>query len=217
MYARWRPQPPALATRFNTFQATLEQLYRDRRIHFFHAGQQVPLPSNTLWVVCRGWVSLQGISAEDRPIWLGLTSPAMVFGEPLTLCDSFAAYPLTDVHLMQLAMTEVEHDPRVALEVLRQQSQRLRQASELTAVLQLKRAPHRLRQLLHWLATEIGDPHPQGTRLAVRLTHQQLAQAACTTRVTVTRLMRTLQAEGGLIWDRDRHLILTPAFFSAIA
>jgi CRP-like cAMP-binding protein len=138
----------------------------------------------------------------------------MVFGAPLTLCESLAAYPLTDVHLMQLAMTEVEHDPLVALEVLRQQSQRLRQASELTAVLQCKRAPARLRQLLHWLAAEIGDPNPQGTRLAVRLTHQQLAQAACTTRVTVTRLMQALQAEGGLIWDRDRHLILTPTFFA---
>lgn len=216
MYARWRPQP-ALATRFNAFQATLEQSYRDRRIHFFQAGQPVPWPDHALWVVCRGWVSLQTTNSEDRTIWLGLASPSMVFGQPLTRCEHHSAQPLTDVHLMQLTMAEVEHDPHVILEVLRQQSQRLRQASELTAVLQLKRAPARLRQLLRWLATEMGDPHPQGMRLAVRLTHQQLAQAACTTRVTVTRLMQTLQTEGGLIWDRDRHLILTPVFFATIA
>jgi CRP-like cAMP-binding protein len=58
----------------------------------------------------------------------------------------------------------------------------------------------------------MGEPMPEGTRLRVRLTHQNLANAIGTTRVTVTRLLSKLKREGAITIDRDRHIILTDSF-----
>ncbi|MBD0311176.1 MAG: helix-turn-helix domain-containing protein [Microcoleus sp. T1-bin1] len=38
----------------------------------------------------------------------------------------------------------------------------------------------------------------------IRLTHQDIANAICTTRVTVTRMLGKLQRQG--LINRDRHL-----------
>jgi cAMP-binding proteins - catabolite gene activator and regulatory subunit of cAMP-dependent protein kinases len=49
---------------------------------------------------------------------------------------------------------------------------------------------------------------PDGTRLNVRLTHQDIAAAIGTTRVTVTRLLGKLKHQGCLSRDKSHHLIL---------
>jgi len=60
------------------------------------------------------------------------------------------------------------------------------------------------------LQQEIGTPTTVGTRLGVRLTHQHLANAIGTTRVTVTRLLGQLREEGWLNIDRDHHIVIPP-------
>jgi len=43
----------------------------------------------------------------------------------------------------------------------------------------------------------------------VRLTHQHLANAISSTRVTVTRALGQLQEEGWLFIDRNRYIVIT--------
>jgi CRP-like cAMP-binding protein len=66
----------------------------------------------------------------------------------------------------------------------------------------------RLQQLLQLLKREMGEPIAQGSRLKIRLTHQNLANAIGTTRVTVTRLLGEFQRQGAVSSDCDRHLII---------
>jgi CRP-like cAMP-binding protein len=63
--------------------------------------------------------------------------------------------------------------------------------------------------ILLLLKQEIGEPSKFGTRLSVRLTHEDLANACCTTRVTMTRVLGELQQQGKIIFDCDRRIILT--------
>jgi len=76
------------------------------------------------------------------------------------------------------------------------------------AMVGCRRVEDRLRQLLLLLQMEVGQPVTGGTRLSVRLTHQHLASAIGTTRVTVTRLLGQLREEGRLLIDESRHIIL---------
>jgi len=69
----------------------------------------------------------------------------------------------------------------------------------------------RLNSLLAMLEQEVGQPVAQGTRLRVRLTHQDFASACCTTRVTVTRLLGKLQRQGTIVVDAQNHLIIKNA------
>jgi CRP-like cAMP-binding protein len=45
-------------------------------------------------------------------------------------------------------------------------------------------------------------------RLQVRLTHQDLANAIGTTRVTITRLLNRFRQQGWVAVDKNRHLVI---------
>lgn len=84
----------------------------------------------------------------------------------------------------------------------------MRQTETLLAIAGLKRVEDRLRQLLELLRQDRGQATDEGIRLPVRLTHQTLASAIGTTRVTVTRLLGGFQRQGEISIDRTRHIIL---------
>ena len=67
------------------------------------------------------------------------------------------------------------------------------------------------RGFLELLAKDFGEPCEAGLRLNLRLTHQEIASALSTTRVTVTRVLGQLRDEGWLQIDASRHLMVTGA------
>lgn len=186
----------------------LEQLYRERSLQPFRSGQGIPLRSNELWVVCRGVVLLNTLHPTGDEALLGVATPSMPFGLPLTWISPYQAIALTDVDLLPLTVAEVEKSPALCQGLFRHLSRRLQQSEAFLALSGCRRVEERLKQLLILLRHEVGQPVQCGTRLQVRLTHQQLANAIGTTRVTVTRLLGQLKQEGWLTIDAKRHIIL---------
>jgi len=186
----------------------LEQLYQGRNLHPFRSGQDIPLSQNEIWVVCRGVVQLGTFYDTGDEALLGLACPSMPFGLPLTLIRPYHATGLTDVDLMRLTWAEVEQSPQLAQGIFQHTARRLRQTEAVLAMVGYRRVEDRLRHLLLLLKREVGHSVSEGTRLGVRLTHQQLANAIGTTRVTVTRLISQFREEGWLSIDCDRHIIL---------
>jgi CRP-like cAMP-binding protein len=186
----------------------LEKLYQGRTLRAFRAGQTIPMGSQEIWIVCRGVVQLSTLYPNGDEALLGLASPSMPFGLPLTLIHPYQATALSDVDVMCITMAELDRSPGLAQEIFRQLSRRLRQTEAILAMAGCRRVEERLRQLLQLLQMEIGQPVDNGIRLSVRLTHQHLASAIGTTRVTVTRLLGQLREEGRLIVDDNRHIIL---------
>ena len=82
----------------------LEELYQEKTLHPFRAGQPIPLQDNQVWIVCRGVVQLNTFYANGEEALLGLASPSMPFGLPLTLIHPYQAIALSDVDLMPLAI-----------------------------------------------------------------------------------------------------------------
>ncbi len=186
----------------------LEELYQGRDLSSFQAGQSIPMSPQAVWVVCRGVVQLSTLYQSGDEALLGLAGPSMPFGLPLTLIYPYQATALSDVDLMGLTSAEIDQSPTLAQEVGRHTVRRLRQTEAMLAMAGYRRVEDRLRQLLLLLQMEVGQPVAEGTRISVRLTHQHLASAIGTTRVTVTRLLGQLRGEGRLIVDANRHIIL---------
>ena len=88
---------------------------------------------------------------------------------------------------------------------------RYRQTESLLALLGLRRVEERVRGFLELLAKDFGELCEAGLRLNLRLTHQEIASALSTTRVTVTRVLGQLRDEGWLQIDASRHLVVTGA------
>lgn len=188
----------------------LEELYSGRTLHAFKSGQPIRMLPDEIWVVCRGVVQLGTLYDSGDEAMLGLACPSMPFGLPLSFIRPYQASALTDVDLMRLTVAEVEQSPALTQGLFRQLTRRLQQTEAVLAMVGYRRVEDRLRHFLLLLKQEIGQPNPGGTRLGIRLTHQQLANAIGTTRVTVTRLLSQLQEEHWLVVDNNRHIILPP-------
>ncbi len=194
------------------WRSSLEGVYRERSLSAFGAGTPIELEQGQVWIVYRGLVQLTTIHPQGEEILLGIAAPSMPFGLPLTTLSPYFAMALTEVNLMSLTVPEIENSPDLSQGLFWYLVHRHQQTEALLSVANYRRVEERLRQFLGLLKQELGQKVPQGVRLPLRLTHQHIANAIGSTRVTVTRLLGQLQGEGSLIIDPDRCLILTPKF-----
>ena len=169
----------------------------------------MPLHKNRLWLVVTGMVKLGAVSVHGDELLLGLAGPHETFGEPLSTVQAYEAVTLTDCELVCMTMGEVRDSPDLAHDFLGAVVMRHRQAEHLLSLLGLRRVEERVKGFLELLAQDYGQPCDQGLRLNLRLTHQEMASALSTTRVTVTRVIGLLRDEGWLKIDGQRHLVLT--------
>jgi PAS domain S-box-containing protein len=181
---------------------------QDRPIHFYSKGEIIPLDPSKMWLVSRGVVKLSTMSDRGEEMLMGLVRDSMIFGSSLTALQTYEAVALSKVQLVSISITEVSQSPRLTQVLLPLITQRLRQTESFLSIYGQLRVEDRLHHLLDLLKREIGQPVENGTRLCVRLTHQDFASACCTTRVTITRLLGKLQQEGDITFDSQNHLIL---------
>lgn len=173
----------------------------------YDKGDSIPLKPQSLWFVKQGLVKLSTLTANNEEVVLGLVGVGMPLtsGSPALL--TYQATTMTEVSVVSVPLSELQVDPDLAQLVLSKFNHRLRQTEVLLNVAGQRRISDRLYHLLQFLKQEIGQPVEGGTQLAVRLTHEDLANLCCTTRVTMTRLLGELQQQQKIRFDRH-YLIL---------
>jgi CRP-like cAMP-binding protein len=191
------------------FRELLETSYQKRSLVHVSAGSGIPLLRDHVWLVVRGMVKLTALTIHGDEMVLGLAGANEPFGDPLAGVEAYSALALSDSDLLCLPLREIQADPALAVAMLQAVSQRYRQSQSLLGLMGLRRVEERLRGFLELLASEYGQPCAEGLRLNVRLTHQELASALGTTRVTVTRVIGALREEGWLQLDGQRRLVLS--------
>ncbi|MGG6269502.1 helix-turn-helix domain-containing protein [Leptolyngbya sp. AN03gr2] len=185
-----------------------DQLSEFHNVDRYHRGELPPIEPQTLWLVVQGVVKLTTLSQRGEEIMIGLATGGQVFGASLTKLMTYQAAALTDVKLVAIPISELHQSAQLSQTLLPRIMQRLQQTERFLAVHGYLRTCDRFEQLLQLLKSEIGEVTAIGTRLKVKLTHQDLASACCTTRVTVTRLLGHLQQEGKVDFDAQNHLIV---------
>lgn len=176
--------------------------------HFYLKGEIIPLKPQIFWQVCQGIVKLSTMSENGDEVLVGLAGPSMPFGSDLTSLKTYQATALSEVQLVCFSLEDIAGSHSLAQTILPQINLRLRQTEALLAISGQRRVKDRFLQLLQLLMQEIGQPVADGTRLSVRFTHQDLADACSTTRVTITRLIGKLQEQGQITLDSKNHIIL---------
>ena len=159
----------------------------------------------------RGLVKLTTLTEQNKEVLLGFMGEGSPFGPFLTALPIYEATALSDVELVPIAVSEVTQCSKLSQFLLLKMKNRLHQAEILISISAEHNSKERLYQLLQFLKTEIGQPVTEGIRLGIRLTHEELACACCSTRVTTTRLLGRLRMEGKILFDDDSHIILTHA------
>jgi CRP-like cAMP-binding protein len=176
----------------------------------YHKGKDIPLFDRDIYFVQQGIVQLSSLDHEGNSILLGLASAGMPFGLPLTSIEAYQAKALSTVSLVRFAQSEIEQYFDLNRLILRGLDMRLQQAEVIHFILCSRHVKEKLYRFLGLLCKEIGEPVSDGTRLKAKFTHENLASAIGTTRVTVTRILSDLRQDGLLLIDEKRHIIMKP-------
>lgn len=158
----------------------------------FRRDELLPLLPGVLWQVEAGVVRTTTWDEAGTLVVLGIWGVGQVVGQPLTTIAPYQIECLTSVEVRLLPQAEWGQ----TLDALLQHCQQL---EEFQQTISYNPVPLRLWQLLLFLAQEFGRDMSQGRLIELVLTHQQLAEAINTTRVTVTRALQQFEQEGKLL------------------
>lgn len=173
-------------------------------------------PGDSLFIVRKGLVKLVSLSDAGTETILHILRPEDVFGELLLVeaMRPFTAIAMTDVaadvlsrkHFLEI----LPACPVFASNYAKLLSARLMQVEREFAGLIHAWAFHRLaKELLH-LAEDIGEDTGTGIRIALKLTHEDLANLVGVARETVTIQLHKFE-EMGLIRREGRILVVNRA------
>ena len=190
------------------FLGDLENSYRRRSIHF-DSGVKVPLLPDHIWIVVRGIVKLSCLNEQGDDVLLAIAGPNEPFGEPLTHLDLFEATTLDHCDLLGLSIQDVNTTPHLSNNLMKAMMHRTRQSGALIALLGLRGVENRVKSFLELMAEDYGQPCDQGLKLNLRLTHQEIASAVSTTRVTITKVLGQLKESGWLQYDSKQKIIVS--------
>jgi len=158
---------------------------------------------DTLFIIRSGQVKVSIVSEEGREVILSLLGPGAVFGE-LALLDgkprSANVVATQDTDLIMLRRPDflqlLCRVPQIATALLAELASRLRKTDRQIEGLALLDVTSRISETLLQLAAEQGVETPAGVMIRQRPTHQELANMSGTTRETVSRILKRLEAQG---------------------
>ena len=196
-----------LSQRLNS-NSSLRRKDREIPIQQYEKGDEISILDSGVWQVYRGVVQLSRVKQDGGEVVVGWVTANGVFGNCCGIAlEAYRAIALCDVYLRRYSSTDVIRNPLLARQFLAQYSERLIKSEQLLSIIAVRKVEERLTQLLLMLKNEMGQFVGEDIRLQVRFTHQQLAEAVCTTRVTITRILGDFQNRGLICLDGDRHIV----------
>ena len=148
----------------------------------------------------RGAVRTVAWCVGSTLITLGYWGPGDVVGYPLSRLKPYEIECLTSVEVSILPSA-------VWCQAIEAMVLHIQQAEELFSIVHLNPVSLRLWQFLVWLGEKFGRDVEQGRLIDLGVTHQEIAEAINTTRVSVTRIRKQFETEG-MLRRVQRRLVL---------
>ena len=170
---------------------------------------------DAFYLVIRGSVAVCHTAPDGQETILSILKEGDFFGEMAMFDSSLRSASiktLTDVEVgliyQETFLAMLERHPRLTRQFVVVLAERLRSANRLVATTTSQDARARVASLLLYLAERFGEPIETGTRITLRLTHQEMANMIGTTRETVNRALNRFWDEH-LVDRRNPLLVLT--------
>lgn len=182
-------------------------------------------PAEYFHIVKEGTVKCVKSTPDGKECTLKMLMPGDLFCCDAAAFDGAAhpgtAQPMGNVSILRMSKKAyfemLRRNPEAALEVIKYLGNRLNEAQEKTKILATDRADQRLAALLVDLALRSGSRDPQGIRLTMRLTRQDMANMVGTTTETVIRIMSRLKREQLVTGTANRLVICNLEKLQALA
>lgn len=170
---------------------------------------------NTLYIVVSGLIKIYKSDISGRIKTLAYLKEGDFFGEMAMLDEekrSASACVLEDSLVLILNRSdfqrEILNNPEIALRLMKALSERLRNADKQIEDLTFRNLPGRVASTLLDLSKKYGIKAQEGTKINLKLTHQELADMIGTAREVVTSILSDFKKAGCIILDRKYIIII---------
>lgn len=196
------------------------------QVEHFERGKTVFFPGDPaerVYLLIKGAVKLSRVYESGEEITVALLRENSVFGVLSLLTGQrsdrfYHAVAFTPVDLfsvpidfMQKALIE---RPELAAVMLQGLSSRILQTEMMIETLAHRDMGSRLVSFLLILCRDFGVPSPEGITIDLKLSHQAIAEAIGSTRVTVTRLLGDLRESQLITIHKKRITVFNPVTLS---
>ena len=224
-FSRYAPQMVAPAQSAEPANRSLLEIIRDldgasselvdRNKTIFFPGD----PAERVYLIRRGAVRLSRVYESGEEITVALLRENSLFGVLSLLTGQrsdrfYHAVAFTRVEMVTAPATSVkaaiEADTSVGLRLLQGLSSRILQTETMIETLTHRDMSSRLVSFLLVLCRDFGVADELGITIDLRLSHQAIAEAIGSTRVTITRLLGDLRQSGLVQIDRKKITVLDP-------
>ena len=197
----------------------LEALARLARVRSYSPGDTIfrkEAAAFTLYLIVTGTVKISLQSADGGEVILAMLPAGELFGEMALFDDrprtaDATAVDTTQVLLLQRedVLKQLEERPRLATQLLRILSERLRVADEAIQDIVELDVPTRVAKRLIDLVDSHGTPTEQGSRIGLRLTTYDLASMVGAARSHVGHVLRGYEDRGWIRKDSEGYFVVT--------
>ncbi|MCL2938699.1 MAG: global nitrogen regulator NtcA [Trichodesmium sp. St15_bin1_1] len=180
-------------------------------------------PAERVYVLIKGAVKLSRVYEAGDEITVALLRENSVFGV-LSLITGhksdrfYHAVAFTPVELISVPIDQVEkalrEDPELSVILLRGLSSRILQTEMMIETLAHRDMGSRLVSFLLILCRDFGVPTKDGITIDLKLSHQAIAEAIGSTRVTVTRLLGDLRQDEMISIHKKKITVHNPVALS---
>ncbi len=152
-------------------------------------------PCDSIYFIEKGRIRLTRLSPEGKTVILALLGPGDLIGEATWETGEHDSYAeaVEDSRLYQIGRDAFESlirdNPEFGMRLIQVVGVRLKQAQARIEDLVFRPVPSRVARLLLSLAENHGKVTPNGIRVELRLTHQEIANLVGSSRVTVTQVL----------------------------
>ncbi len=160
----------------------------------------LPLKPSSLWKIEVGVVRTVTWHEDGTLVTLGVWGAGDIVGQAFSKIEPYQIECLSRVEAIILPLDECLPMTDVLLS-------HIQQVEELMIIRSYKTVEIMLIKLLGWLAKKFGRVVEEGHLIDLRLTHQDIADLLNSTRVTITRALTQLEAQG-LIHRLSLHRIV---------
>ncbi len=180
-------------------------------------------PAERVYFLLKGAVKLSRVYEAGEEITVALLKENSVFGVLSLITGQrsdrfYHAVAFTPVELLSAPIEQVEQafrdNPELSMIMLRGLSSRILQTEMMIETLAHRDMGSRLVSFLLILCRDFGIPTNEGIRIDLKLSHQAIAEAIGSTRVTVTRLLGDLRQENMISIHKKKITVHNPVALS---
>ena len=179
----------------------MQILQVNKTAQFFNSGEELPIVSYALWLIVSGVVKTHTISDEGVSITLGFWGAKDVIGNSLSIVRPYLCECVTDVEVISIP----QHQWGNVFNAILSHGQ---QTQKMMCIVRSQRIHQRLWLMLQWLTQKFGRNVKEGILIDFQITHQDLADAIGTTRITVTKSLNRLERDGLIVRPKNKCIVL---------